>query len=162
MLSFSEIVRYLLVWGTIGAVLFSLFVIFVFRTGLVYTSRKDDGLLKEKIPWTGYLVSIGFLIIITCFLVAANFFGLFQVGYQLSFWGLFVLNLGIYLLLFSFDTLFIDGFVLGSWRPVFLDLPDAMGRESMREHIKKSIPVGTLAGVIISLVCTAISYNLFG
>ena len=162
MLSFSEIVRYLLVWGTIGAVLFSLFVIFVFRTGLVYTARKDDGLLKEKIPWTGYLVSIGFLIIITCFLVAANYFGIFQVGYQLSFWTLFALNLGLYLLLFSFDTLFIDGFVLGSWRPVFLDLPDAMGRESMREHIKKSIPVGNLAGVIISLVCTAISYNLFG
>ena len=161
-MSFSEIVRYLSVWGIIGAVLFSLFVIFVFRSGLVYTSRKEDGLLKENIPLTGYLFSIGFLIIITFFLVAANYFGLYQNGYPLSFWSLFALNLGLYLLLFMFDTLFIDGFVLGSWRPAFLELPEAMGEQSMREHIKKSIPVGTLIGLVISLVCTSISYFLFG
>jgi hypothetical protein len=161
-MSFSEIVRYLLVWGIVGAVLFSLFVIFVFKTGLVYTSRKEDGLLKDKIPLTGYLVSIGFLIIIIFYLVAANYFGLFQNGYQLGYWSLFALNLGLYLLLFMFDTLFIDGFVLGSMRPAFLELPEAMGEESMREHIKKSIPVGTLTGLVISLVCTSISYFLFG
>jgi len=31
----------------------------------------------------------------------------------------------------------------------------------MREHIKKSIPVGALFGLIISLLCNAITYYLF-
>jgi hypothetical protein len=40
-------------------------------------------------------------------------------------------------------------------------LPDAMGADSMLVHIKKSIPVGTLAGLAISLVCTMVSFFLF-
>ena len=159
-MSTSEVVRYFAVWGIIGATLFSVFVIFVFRTGVVYKARNEDGLLKEKIPITGYLTSIGFLFLIVFFLVAANYFGLIQNGYQLSFWSLYALNLGLYLILFLFDTIVIDGFVIGYWRPVFLQLPEAMGAQSMREHIKKSIPVGTVFGLIVSLVCTAVSYYI--
>jgi len=55
-----NVISYLLVWGIIGAALFSLFVFSVFRTGIVYTARKEDGLLKERIPLTGYLISAGF------------------------------------------------------------------------------------------------------
>lgn len=43
-----NVISYLVVWGIIGAVLFSLFVIFVFRTGIVYNARNEDGLLKRK------------------------------------------------------------------------------------------------------------------
>ncbi len=93
-MSTIEVVSYLVVWGIIGAVLFSLFVILVFKTGIVYTARNEDGLIIEKIPITGYLTSIGFLVIIIFFLVAANYFGLIQNGYQLSFWSLYALNLG--------------------------------------------------------------------
>jgi hypothetical protein len=159
-MSTSEVVRYFAVWGIIGATLFSVFVIFVFRTGVVYKARNEDGSLKEKIPITGYLTSIGFLFLIVFFLVAAYYFGLIQNGYQLSFWSLYALNLGLYLILFLFDTIVIDGFVIGYWRPVFLQLPEAMGAQSMREHIKKSIPVGTVFGLIVSLVCTAVSYYI--
>ncbi|MFL7892757.1 MAG: hypothetical protein ACK2UM_20005 [Anaerolineales bacterium] len=157
----GEIVRYLAVWGIIGAFLFSLFVIFVFRSRLVYTSRKEDGLLKEKIPLAGYLTSGGFLVLIVVFLVAANYFGLYQKGYPLNFWSLFALNFSLYLILFLFDSLVIDGLVLGYWRPAFLQLPAAMGGESMREHILKSIPVGIVFGVIICLVCSAASIYFF-
>ena len=71
-----EILRYLLVWGTIGAVLFSFFVIFVFRSGIVYSTRNEDGLLKELIPLAGYLTSGRFLILVVLFLITANYFGL--------------------------------------------------------------------------------------
>jgi hypothetical protein len=161
-MSASEILRYLMVWGIVGAILFSLFVVFVFRSGLVYTSRNENGLLKEKVPLAGYLTSGGFLVLIIIFLVAANYFGLYQGGYNLNFWELYTLNLGLYLILFLYDTLVIDGLVLGYWRPSFLQLPEAMGAESMREHIKKSIPVGILGGLLLALVCTAISFLLFG
>jgi hypothetical protein len=53
-------------------------------------------------------------------LVAANYYGVIQNGYQLSFWSMYALNLGLYLLLFLFDTIVIDGFVIGSWHPAFL------------------------------------------
>ena len=156
-----EILRYLLVWGTIGAVLFSFFVIFMFRSGIVYSARNEDGLLKRKNPPGWLSASGGFLILVVLFLVTANYFGLYQAGYQMNFWGLYALNLVLYLILLLFDTLAIDGFVIGYWRPTFLRLMVAMDAESMREHIKKSIPVGTLFGLIISLLCTAISYYLF-
>jgi hypothetical protein len=151
-MSTSEVLNYLAVWGIIGAFLFSLFVIFVFRSGLIYTSRNKDGLLKEKIPLAGYLTSGGFLVLIVVFLVAANYFSLFQNRFTFNFWSLFAQNFSLYLILFLFDSLVIDGFVLGYWRPGFLRIPDAMGQESMREHILKSIPVGILFGLIISLV----------
>ena len=161
-MSINEIVTYLLVWGIAGAVLFSLFVIFIFRSGIVYTAREETGLMKKKIPLAGYLTSGGFLFLIVVFLVTANYVGLYRAGHQLSFWGVYALNLGLYLLLFLFDTLVIDGLVIGYWRPAFLQLPEAMGAESMGEHIKKSIPVGVLFGLLISLACTAVSYYLLG
>jgi hypothetical protein len=34
-----------------------------------------------------------------------------------------------------------DGLMLGYWRPAFLQLPDAMGWTSIKEHMLKSIPV---------------------
>jgi len=108
-----EILRYLLIWGTIGAVLFSFFVIFVFRFGIVYTARNEEGQLKEKIPLTGYLTSGGFLILVVLFLVTTNYFGFYQAGYQMNIWCLYALNLVLYLIVFLFDTLVIDGFVIG-------------------------------------------------
>lgn len=160
-MSSFEMARYLLIAGIIGAVLFSLFVVFLFRSGLVYTARDEQGLLKKKIPLAGYLTSGGFLVLIMLFLVGSNYFGLHLAGYQISIWGLYALNLALFLILFLFDTLVIDGLVIGQWRPGFLHLPDAMDAESMREHIKKSVPAGTLFGLIISLLCTAISFYLF-
>jgi hypothetical protein len=48
-----------------------------------------------------------------CLLVAANYFGPYHAGYQISFWGMYALNLDLYLILFLFDTLIIDGLVIG-------------------------------------------------
>ena len=160
-MSLSDVVIYLAAWGIIGATLFSVFVIIVFRSGIVYAARKEDGLIKERIPLTGYLPSAGFLVLIVIFLLAANYFGVIRRSFQPGFWGLFGLNYGLYLVLFLFDSLVIDGLVLGRWRPGFLNLPDAMGSESMREHIKKSLPVGIVFGLILALLSSTATYYLF-
>ena len=160
-MSFSEALFYLTVWSLIGAIVFSAFVIFVFRTGIVYTSRKEDGTLKEKIPLSGYLASIGLLIAIVGFLVLANYFGLVQQDFNLDFGTLFTLNLVLFLILFLYDTLVIDGFMLGYWRPDFLHLPDSMGSESMKEHMLKSIPAGIAFGLILSLISSVITFYVF-
>lgn len=144
----------------IGAILFSVLVFFLFRSRLVYTSRKEDGTLKENIPLTGFLTMGVFLITVVLFFILANYFGIVKQRYHPNFGTLLLINFFLYLLLFLFDTLIIDALVLGRWRPTFLDLPDAMGGESMKEHIRRSIPVGVASGVIISLVSTAISFIL--
>jgi hypothetical protein len=157
-MSLREIIVYLATWGIIGSAIFSIFVIFIFRTGIVYTTRGEDGLLKEKIPLRGYLTSAVFLLCIVGYLLLANYFGLARQNMQLSFGALSVLNFALYLILFLFDTIVIDGLVLGYWRPSFLQLPEAMGWESMQEHILKSIPVGTTFGLIIALVSATVSF----
>jgi hypothetical protein len=153
-----EIIIYLITWGIIGAVLFSFFIIFVFRSGVVYTTRNEDGLLKEKIPLRGYLTPAVFLLCIVGFLVMANYFGLARQNFRLNFGPLYLLNLVLYLILFLFDTIVIDGLVLGYWRPEFLRLPNAMGWDSMKVHIIKSIPVGAFFGLMIALLSTTISF----
>ena len=55
------IINYLLTWSTTGFALFCVYVVFIFRTGLVYTTRKTDGTLKEKIPLSGVLNMLAFL-----------------------------------------------------------------------------------------------------
>lgn len=149
---------YLLIWSVVGSITFSIYVIFVFRTGMVYITRNENGLLKEDIPLRGYLSSLGFLVCIIGFLVLANYFGLARKGIPVGFGILFTLNLLLYLILFFYDTLIIDGLVLGYWRPSFLQLPEAIGKDSMKQHILKSLPVGFIFGLIISLVSTAISF----
>jgi hypothetical protein len=157
-MSVKDGLGYLALWSSIGAFLFSVFVVFVFRSGAVYTSRKEDGTLKEKVPLRGYLTMGAFLLIIVGFLVLANYLSLARTNVSLGFGGLFLLNMALYLILFLFDTLIIDGFVLAYWRPGFLNLSDQMGHESMREHIIRSIPVGTVFGLLISGLSTVISF----
>ena len=159
-MSAQFVVSYLVKWGLIGAALFVIYVIFVFRSGLVYAARKPDGTLKDQIPLSGRLAMGSFLVILIGFLVCANLLGLDGMEKDISFWTLFILNSALYAILFTFDTFFIDAFVLGVWRPAFLKVPEEMGRESMKQHILKSIPVGLVGGVILAGLSAWISRML--
>jgi hypothetical protein len=152
---------YLLTWGLTGCILFFLLVILLFRTGLVYTARKPDGTLKEKIPLSGKLTMLIIPASFFAFLALSNYVLLVQQDTQFSFGHLYLLNYALYLILFLFDTLFIDGFMLAIWRPRFLKLPNAMGKESMKRHILISIPIGILIGGILTLISTSTSYYLW-
>ena len=162
-MTFERVIDYLGIWSAIGFVVFSAYVVIVFRTGIVYTSRTEKGTLKERIPLSGYLNMVIFLLGIVGFQIVANYFGLAREELEVTFLSLFLLNFGHYLILFLFDTAVIDGLVLSVWRPRFLQLPGAIGRESMKKHILLSIPIGMLAGIGLTAVSTALSYfTLFG
>ncbi|MFX0066968.1 MAG: hypothetical protein ACFFC7_32955, partial [Candidatus Hermodarchaeota archaeon] len=61
-MSVQEILWYLGLWGAIGCVIFTFFVILVFRTGLVWTTRsKEDYHFKENISFKGRLLMRSFL-----------------------------------------------------------------------------------------------------
>ena len=157
----QEVFSYLALWSAIGWALFSAYVVVVFRTGLVYTARNDDGTLKEQMPPSGQLNMLALLVAIVGFQVGANYVGIAGKTYQISFLSLYLLNFVHYLILFVYDTVFIDGFVLGVWRPDFLQIPEAMGGESMMRHMVQSLPIGLVAGVALSAFSTAISYSLW-
>ena len=165
-MTLGNVLSYLALWSAIGWALFSAYVVVVFRTGLVYTARNDDGTMKEQMPASGQLNMLALLVAIVGFQVAANYLGIAREGYasqghDISFLSLFLLNFTHYLILFVYDTLFIDGFVLAVWRPEFLQIPEAMGRESMMRHMLRSIPIGLVAGIALSAFSTAISYSLW-
>jgi hypothetical protein len=157
-MTLADVLGYLGIWSAVGCIAFSLYVIVVFRTGLVFVARKEDGTLKERIPLSGYFNMLLLLALIVGFQVVANTIGIDRRGYAIGLFSLFLLNFGHYLVLFLFDTVVIDGLVLGVWRPQFLHLPEAMRGASMREHILKSIPVGIAAGIALTALSTTISF----
>ena len=157
-MSWADTLFYLGIWSLIGAALFSTYVIFAFRTNLVYAARKDDGTLKDRIPAHGYLAMAAFLLAFVGFLVLANACGLARIAFNISLGNLFVLNFALYIILLLYDTLVIDGLVLSLWRPAILQLPAAMGWESMKEHMLRSIPVGLAFGVILAAVSAILSF----
>jgi hypothetical protein len=160
-MTLRDYLGYLATWSLIGAALFSAFVVFAFRSGVVYASRKQDGTLKDRIPLRGYVAMAVFLLTIVALFMLANYLGLSTSGASLGFAALFALNFVLYLILFVFDTMVVDGFVLGYWRPGFLRLSKQIGRESMREHIAKSIPIGLAFGVLIAGLAAAVSSVAF-
>lgn len=157
----NQIIQYLLVWGLIGCGLFALLVVFLFRTSLVYAARREDGTLKDEIPLNGKLTMLIVPVSYIVFQVIAGYFSLAQPESPLNFWSLFLLNYSVYLILFLFDALVIDGFVISVWRPAFLQIPDGMGKESMKKHILISIPIGLVIGAILTLLSTTISSILW-
>ena len=160
-MSTSDAFSYLLTWSLSGCVLFSLFVLIAFRTGLVYTARKEDGTLKNRIPLKGILAMTIIPLGLFGLYLVSNYFGWAQKGIPLDFGSLFLLNYGVYVILFVYDTLIIDGLVISTWRPTFLKIPATMGKESMKKHILISLPIGLLIGAILTLVGTGLSYLLW-
>jgi cation transporter-like permease len=52
--------------------------------------------------------------------------------------------------------------VIGRWRPAFLILPDEMNAESMADHIRISLVVGPILGIVVILLGSLLSYFWFG
>ena len=98
-----------------------------------------------------------FLLTVVAFIVIADCLGLAKNGISIGAVNLFILNYCLYIILFLFDTLFIDGFVLGTWQPKFLKLSEEIGGESMRKHMMKSIPIGAGFGILITFLATLIA-----
>ena len=156
-MTITLIFRYILPWSLIGAVIFSLIVVYLFRSGKVYDARTEKGQLKHRISLKGLLSMLIFLGLIAAFLVFANIFSLIRQGIELSFWSLFCLNLVLILILILFDTYVIDWYVIGHWRPEFLRLPDAMDREQMKEHIRRTFYVAPIVAVIIAVMSSVVT-----
>ena len=147
------ILNYLTLWSLIGAAAFSLIVIYVFRSGRVYNSRTEEGHLQERMSLKGLLTMLSFLVLVVAFIAFTNFISLFSQGVDLKFWSVFGLNLALIIILIAYDSLVIDWFVIGHWRPAFLQLPDAMDKEQMVEHIRRTF----IAGPLFALLLAALS-----
>jgi hypothetical protein len=157
----GKVISYIATWSFAGALAFSLFVVAAFRSGLVFTARKQDGTLKDHVPPAGMAAMAGFVLTLVAFILLANRLGLAGYISHTTFYQLFLLNLALYLVLFAFDTLVIDALVLGRWRPSFLKIPSEMGSTSMAEHIRRSLSIGLLSGVVLSLLTASLSCVLW-
>jgi hypothetical protein len=157
----GDVFSYLLLWGLIGSGLLNLYVILVFRTGIVYTARHKDGTLKEKPSASGIANSLILLGCIVGVQVASNYFGLQSRGAEPSFIALALLNYALYIILVIYDSLVIDYLVIVKWRPDFLMIPEAMNAQSMRKHIIMTIPVAPVIGLVLTALSTWIAWVAF-
>lgn len=151
----------LAIWSAIGIIAFNLYVVFVFRTGIVYTARNRNGTLKREMSWQGVLASASILILSIAMLLLFDYFSLRTLPQSLLFWQIFLLNYALYGILFLYDTLVIDILVLAIWRPGFLRIPQQMNTESMRVHVQASLARGGFIVGILALVSTVIGYLTF-
>ena len=161
-MAFWDILSYLVIWSLIGALLFNLYIIFVFRSGMVYTTRKVDGTLKRRLPLSGIVNSLLFLVLIVGLLLVSNLIGFGEAGESRDFLQLFLLNYGLYWILFLYDAYVIDYFVIGRWRPAILQLPEDMNAESMAEHIRASWQAGPVIGLFLAALSAGLTPVLRG
>lgn len=154
----SAILRYLACWSLVGAAAFSLVVVFLFRSGVVYAARNEVGHLKKEMPLKGVLAMLAFLCLVVGFLAAANYFSLAGKGIRLSFARLFLLNLAHMLILIAFDSLVIDWWVIGIWRPEFLNLPAEMDKSQMKEHLRRTLLAGPVFALLLALFASLVGY----
>lgn len=160
-MSTALIVTYLLLWSLIGAFTFSIIVFYLFRSGRVYDARNEEGHLKKEMPLKGLLTMLTFLVLVASFMTLSNYLSLVRMGIALSFWPLFGLNLALILILIVYDTLVIDWWVIGHWRPHFLQLPETMGREQMKVHIRRSFVVAPLFALLLAALSAAATFLIW-
>jgi hypothetical protein len=160
-MSTTLISNYLLNWGLLGAAAFSLIVLYLFRSGRAYEARTREGHLKEDMPRKGMLNILLFLAVIVAFITLTNYLSLVSRGSALSFWPLFGLNLALILILVIFDSLVIDWWVIGIWRPLVLQLPEEMDREQMKVHLRRTLVVAPPISVLIALLSAGMTMLIF-
>lgn len=148
---------YLLLWSLVGIIAFSIIVAYLFRSGRVYAARNEEGHLKEEMPLKGLLTMLAFLVLIVSFMTLTNYLSLVRQVAMLKFWPLFGLNLTLILILIVYDTLVIDWWVIGHWRPSFLQLPDSMDREQMKVHIRRSFVAAPLFALLLAALSACVT-----
>ena len=158
MIPLDSALQYIAYWGTIGSIVFTGMVYVLFWTDLVYVAREEDGKLKRNMPLRGYLA----MSIIPLSIIYLHIHGwrssLEQ--YALGFNELLLVNYGLYLFLFLYDTLIIDILVLCLWRPSFIKLPNMERNECIRHHLW-TFPIGTGLGIIPTLISTSLIWFLW-
>ncbi|MEJ2306183.1 MAG: hypothetical protein P8Y62_02615 [candidate division WOR-3 bacterium] len=147
------------IWFLIGAFLLNIVVLAVFRTGVVYKSRKQDGTLKKKIPFAGVLLFLIMLMLILTFFMAFDFF-IFRNTDQIKYIWVLSMNLLLMLLLDFYDAFVIDILVLTKWRPGFLKLGKELTSDSMKLHVKKQLTVGWFIKLPLILISSTLFYSL--
>ena len=151
------VISYLILWSMIGILAFSIIVIYLFRSGRVYDARNEEGHLKKEMPLKGLLTMLAFLALIAAFMTLTNYLSLVRQGAASTFWPLFGLNLALILILIVYDTLVIDWWVIGHWRPAFLHLPDTMDQEQMKEHIRRSFVSAPLFALLLAALSAGVT-----
>ncbi len=148
------------IWFLIGAGLLNVIVIAVFRTGIVYKSRKQDGTLKKRMPFAGILSFLIMLILILTFFVAFDFFTFRNAG-QIKYIWVLLMNFLLLLLLDLYDAFIIDILILTKWRPGFLKLSKELTPDSMNLHVRKQFTAGWIIKLPLLLISSAVFYFLY-
>jgi hypothetical protein len=112
-------------------------------------------------PLRGILSMLLFLVLVVAFIAVTNYLSIISKGLEVTFWSLFLLNIALIMILVVYDSLVIDWWVIGFWRPAFLNLPDAMDKEQMKVHLKRTVIVAPIISILIAVLSAGITQLLW-
>ncbi len=140
---------HIFLWFFIGAFLLNIIVYYVYKTGLVHSTRQKDGTLKKRQTLRGVISMICMLFLIIIFIVSFDYKTFYHIS-NINYIDLTITNFILITLLILYDSFFIDLYVLGIWRPKILNIPKELTIESMKYHVKKQFTIGWL--IVIPIV----------
>jgi hypothetical protein len=145
-----------------GAILMLVLFFTVYRQSYYYKKAgAEAGVAAEKPDLRSRLVTVAILLAVILFIALFDLWVLD--GGMRSFLFLSALNLGLVALLSLFDGLFIDLFVLTTWRPALLRLPEGQPtREAMLRHLRVQFTAGWIFKLPIAVLGAALASILGG
>lgn len=151
----------LLLWFLGSILVFSLMVLLALRSGAAFRVRQEDGSLRQHRSGAARLLKLLVLALLVGLLLLFDYSTLVRAGVVPDFWLTLTLNFSLFFLIFLYDTVIIDYWVIGRWRPGFLRLPAALDSAAMRHHIRATLVRGPLLLLLLAVISAGLVHLIW-
>ena len=156
----AAIFRISLIWTCLEVVIFTSIILFAIRKNLLSSILNEDGTYKEKLSPQGRITALLMFVGVTILPVMFDVVVLGRLETPIRFSEYFIVNFWLLFVLFLWDTIIIDFFVLVKWRPRFLIVSEKLCAKSMKSHILSSIRLQLFPMVLIAFTISAVFYYI--
>lgn len=143
-----------LIWGLVGAIIFTILLILIAITGLAAAARDQEGRFKKLSPKS--VLGFGIFLI---FLIGFPAWGVIDwlstLGECPSFYQLWLHAFSIFFVVHLYDLLILDYLIIVRWHPKWMKLPDTAYYNEFRPHL-----IGFIRGIPFGIVTTLLSAGL--
>ena len=151
----ADIIKNILLYGSIGCVLFTILLIIAGATGLASAVRDEEGKFRKKLTWKS---ALGFSLFML-FFCGIMYFGnvsLVDKNPEYNQFSILWLNaFGVFFVMHLYDLIVLDYLIIVKWHPKFLNLPNTDYYNTFRPHFEgflRGIPLGAVVSLIVALL----------
>jgi hypothetical protein len=163
MVALEILAFYILLWGFLASICFTILLVVMYLTGTGNLVRNEEGKFKEKekISVGGYLLFALFLGLVIGLPIIANLFFVVQEGIKLEIFEIFILTYGIFLFVNLWDLISIDYFLVVKNVFQLKNLPQTPYYTTFRPHLIGFFK-GLVFGLVFSVISSVITFLIIG